>query len=425
MNKETAFSIDTTSIKFGSGVTQELGFEIKRMGCRRIMLLTDPDLMDSQVVVRAINSLEDESIEYVIFGNVRVEPTDKSFKEAISFAIEGKFDGFVAVGGGSTIDTAKAANLYSSYPEDFLTFVNPPIGLGKTVPGPLKPLIAIPTTSGTGSETTGVAIFDFHEIHAKTGIAHRLLRPTMGLVDPINTETLHPMVVACSGLDVLCHGLESYTALKYSNRDAPDNPGQRPAYQGANPISDVWSMKAIEMVAMNIRTAVNDPSDKEARSQMILAASFAGVGFGNAGCHLPHGMSYPVSGMVRDYQPDGYPNTHPIIPHGLSVAVNAPAVFRYTASSDTERHLTAANLMGANISQCSAINAGAVLSQSIVDLLRDISMPNGLQALGYVDSDIDNLVNGTLPQHRVTKLAPIPTGKQELRNLFSESMVLW
>ena len=425
MNKETAFSIDTTSIKFGSGVTQELGFEIKRLGCDRVMVLTDPGLMDSQVLAGAIKSLEEESIDYVIFGNVRVEPTDTSFKEAISFAIEGRFDGFVALGGGSTIDTAKAANLYSCYQEDFLTFVNSPIGLGKPVPGPLKPLIAIPTTSGTGSETTGVAIFDLHEIHAKTGIAHRLLRPTMGLVDPTNTVTLHSMVVACSGLDVLCHGLESYTALNYINRDAPKDPGQRPAYQGANPISDVWSIKAIEMVAKNIRTAVHDPENNEARSQMLLAASFAGVGFGNAGCHLPHGMSYPVSGMVKDYQPDGYPNTHPIIPHGLSVAVNAPAVFRSTASADLERHLTAANLMGVDTSQCSAKDAGSVLSQAIIDLLRDINMPNGLQALGYRDIDIDNLVNGTLPQHRVTKLAPIPTGKQELRNLFSESMVLW
>src|SRR6185503_16558094 len=143
------------------------------------------------------------------YDQVRVEPTDQSFKAAIAFATTGNFEGYVAVGGGSVMDTAKAANLYATYPADFLDYVNPPVGKGKPVPGRLKPLIAVPTTAGTGSETTGVAIFDFLEIHAKTGIAHRALRPILGVIDPDNTRTLPPMVAACSGLDVLSHALES------------------------------------------------------------------------------------------------------------------------------------------------------------------------------------------------------------------------
>ncbi|HLT17837.1 MAG TPA: hydroxyacid-oxoacid transhydrogenase, partial [Thermomicrobiales bacterium] len=361
----------------------------------------------------------------VLFDRARVEPTDVSFKEAIDFASEGGFDGYVAVGGGSAMDTAKAANLYATYPADFLTYVNPPIGQGAPVPGPLKPMIAIPTTAGTGSETTGVAIFDYTELHAKTGIAHRALRPVMGIVDPENTRSMPPMVAACSGFDVLCHAIESLTAIPYNQREAPENPGMRPSYQGANPISDIWAAQSLKMMAQNIRRAVENPEDDEARSQMLLAATYAGIGFGNAGCHLPHGMSYPVSGMVRDFRPEGYEVDHPIIPHGMSVILNAPAVFRWTAQVNPERHLYAAELLGADVSDAKPEDAGEVLAGAIIDLMRAVGMPNGLAAVGFESDDIPALVEGTLPQHRVTKLSPRPAGPDDLRELFAGAMRYW
>ena len=422
---ETAFSIETSGIKFGPGVTREVGYEMKRLGARRVMVVTDPRMAQHDAVSITLSSLKDEGIDAVLFDGVHVEPTDVSFNHAILFASDGGFDGYVAVGGGSCIDTAKAANLYATYPADLLAYVNAPIGEGRPVPGPLKPLIAIPTTSGTGSETTGVAIFDLLEMKAKTGISHRALRPVMGLVDPDNARTLPRMVVACSGFDVLCHGLESYTALPFSERDAPEHPGLRPSYQGSNPISDVWSTRAVEMVSHNLVRAANDPDDEEARSQMMLAATFAGVGFGNAGCHLPHGMSYPVSGNVREYVPEGYPEGEPLIPHGMSVILNAPAVFRFTAPTNPERHLYAAKLMGADVSHASPEDAGDLLADAILDLLKQIDVPNGLGAVGYSPDDVDTLVEGTLPQHRVVKLSPRPAGAPELRQLFLDSMRLW
>ena len=425
MTLETAFAIDTSSIKYGPGVTREVGFDMRRLGARRVMVLTDPYLAGSEPVDAALGSLRSEGIDHMLFDRVRVEPTDVSFKEAVSFATEGQFDGYVAVGGGSTMDTAKAANLYATYPADFLTYVNAPIGHGMPVPGPLKPLVAIPTTCGTGSETTGVAIFDFLEMRAKTGISDRGLRPTIGLVDPENTRTLPQMVTACSGLDVLCHGLESFTALPFDERPAPENPGLRPAYQGANPISDVWAVRAIEMVSRNIVRAVQDPADDEARGRMLLAATFAGVGFGNAGCHLPHGMSYPVSGMVRSYTLEGYPDGHPIIPHGMSVVLNAPAVFRFTAPANPERHLRAARLMEADVSGAGLEDSGELLADAIIGLIRQINMPNGLRAVGYGPEDAEQLAAGTLPQHRVTKLSPRATTAEDLRRLFLDSMRLW
>lgn len=326
------------------------------------------------------------------------------------------------------MDTAKVANLFATYPDDFLTYVNAPIGEGKPVPGKLKPLIAVPTTAGTGSETTGVAIFDYLEMHAKTGFAHRALRPQMGIIDPENTRTLPSMVAACTGFDVLSHAIESLTALPFNQRPRADHPKMRPAYQGANPISDVWSTKAIEMVSVNLLQVVADPDDDEARGQMILAAAFAGIGFGNAGVHLPHGMSYPISGMVRDFHVQGYPQDRPLIPHGMSVILNAPAVFRFTAEVNPARHLYAAKLMGLDVDDKDPQvleNIGDILAEGIIDLMRKTGMPNGLRAIGFSPEDVDALVEGTLPQHRVTKLSPRPAEAKDLRELFLDSMILW
>jgi len=422
---ETAFTIDTSSIKFGPGITGEAGYELDRLGASRVMVVTDPRMAGSAAVNTATNSLKRANVDFTVFDRVSVEPTDVSFKEAIEFAVNGRFDGFLPVGGGSSIDTAKAANLYSTYPSDFLEYVNAPIGEGTPVPGDLKPLVAVPTTAGTGSETTGVAIFDFEELGAKTGIAHRSLRPDVGLVDPENTRSLPKMVAACSGFDVLCHGIESYTALSFSQREAPVSPAQRPTYQGANPISDVWALAALEMVGNSILPAVLDPDDLAARSNMAMAATFAGVGFGNAGVHLPHGMSYAVSGLVTDYAPEDYPQGKAIVPHGMAVILNAPAVFRYTASSNPERHMRAARLLGADIAGAGPEDAGDLIADRLIFILKEIGVPNGLGGVGYTPDDIPALVEGTLPQHRVTKLAPRATGADELTALFTDSMQLW
>ena len=422
---ETAFTIDTSSIKFGPGITGEAGYELDRLGASRVMVVTDPQMAGSAAVNTATNSLKQANVDFAVFDRVSVEPTDVSFKKAIEFAVNGRFDGFLPVGGGSSIATAKAANLYSTYPADFLEYVNAPIGEGTPVPGDLKPLVAVPTTAGTGSETTGVAIFDFEELGAKTGIAHRSLRPDVGLVDPENTRSLPKMVAACSGFDVLCHGIESYTALSFSQREAPVSPAQRPTYQGANPISDVWALAALEMVGNSILPAVLDPDDLVARSNMAMAATFAGVGFGNAGVHLPHGMSYAVSGLVTDYAPEDYPQGKAIVPHGMAVILNAPAVFRYTASSNPERHMRAARLLGADIAGAGPEDAGDLIADRLIFILKEIGVPNGLGGVGYTPDDIPALVEGTLPQHRVTKLAPRATGADELTALFTDSMQLW
>ncbi len=425
MANDTAFQFAASNIRFGSGCTREIGYDLQDMRVKRVMVLIDPALVNLTPGIAVREALEAAGVNAVFYDKVIVEPTDVSFQAAAKFATEGRFDGFVAVGGGSTIDTAKAANLYSTYPADFLDYVNPTIGRGVPVPGPLKPLIAVPTTAGTGSETTGVAIFGDAQKHVKTGISHRYLRPTLGIVDPDNTRTQPAAVAASAGLDVLSHALESYTAIPYTARVKPEKPSQRTAYQGTNPISDVWALRSLELVAEFLPRAVADITDDEARAQMLLASALAGIGFGNAGVHLPHAMAYPVAGMVREFQPAGYATSDPLIPHGMSVILNTPAVVRFTASACPERHLRAAEALGVDISGKRLEDSGEILADRVLHFMHLLKMPRGLKAVGYSDADIPEMIQGTLPQHRITKLSPRPAGDVELGELFHNSMQLW
>ncbi|HEX4770705.1 MAG TPA: hydroxyacid-oxoacid transhydrogenase [Bryobacteraceae bacterium] len=425
MQKEFAFEMAAASIRFGAGATSECGADLADLGARNVLVFTDAALVNLPPVASALASLKANGVSACVFDRVRVEPNTESVEAAIAFATNNEYDAVLAIGGGSTIDTAKIANLYSCWPADFLDYVNQPIGKGKPVPGPVKPLLAIPTTAGTGSETTGVAIFDYKPLKAKTGIAHRRLKPLLGIVDPENTRTLPPAVAASSGLDVLCHAIESFTAIPFSERPKPERPIIRPAYQGSNPISDIWSLEALRLCATYLRRALADSSDEEARGAMLLASSYAGIGFGNAGVHLPHGMSYPVAGLIRDWRAPGYNSDHAIVPHGISVILNAPAVFRFTACANPERHLRAAQILGANIERARPEDAGSILSDQLIALMHDLRMPNGLGELGYINSDIPALVDGTLPQHRVTKLSPRAATREDLARLFEESMKIW
>ncbi len=218
---EGAFSIDASTLTFGRGVLHEVGEAALGLGSRRVALFTDARVRALEAFHRAHASLAKAGVDVVPYADVVVEPTDASFMEAARFARDGKFDGYVSVGGGSVIDTCKAAMLYATHPAPFLHYVNRPVGAGAAVPAGLPPHIACPTTSGTGSELTGICVCDVSALHAKTGIASRRLRPTLAFVDPDATDTLPGGVVAASGFDVLCHALESYTARPFTKRPRP------------------------------------------------------------------------------------------------------------------------------------------------------------------------------------------------------------
>ena len=420
-----AFTVDSSRVTFGRGCLAELGDRARALGLRRVALFSDARVAELPVFDTAHDSLVAAGLDVLTYTDVHVEPSDESFAEAARFARESNPDGYVSLGGGSVIDTCKAANLYATHPADLLAYVNAPVGEGKPVPGPLRPHIACPTTAGTGSEVTGIAIFDLLALSAKTGIASHALRPTEALVDPDCTASLPPEVVAAAGLDVLSHALESYTARPYVHRRAPERPSLRPMSQGANPWSDLGCREALRVLGLFMERAVRDASDNDAREQMMWAATLAGIAFGNAGVHAPHGMAYAVAGLVRDFRPAGYPAEEPLVPHGMAVILNAPAVFRRIATVSPERHLEAARLLGADTRGAAAADAGEVLAAELVRLMRAVGMPNGLGGVGYTDADVAALAEGAHPQQRLLQNAPLEMTKPVLTDLFRQALRYW
>ena len=408
---DRGFTVGMPTFTFGSGVLAEVGEQARELALARVALLTDPYLRDGPHVASVLNALRAAGVDVAVYSDVVVEPTDASFQDAARFAAEGRFDGYVSVGGGSVMDTCKAANLYASHPADFMTYVNAPIGAGQKVPGPVKPHIACPTTAGTGSETTGIAIFTLRSINAKTGIISRRLIPTVALIDPDVTSTLPRNAVAASGFDCMSHALESITARAYPRRLNPAKGVARPVSQGANPFSDMLAREALGLVGKSLVRAVRDASDREARTEMMYAAMLAGIAFNAAGCHLPHGLSYAVSGLAKDWHVPGYPEGKTLVPHGMAVVLNNPSVWRFTASASPERHLNAARWLGADVRDAAANDSGDVLAGRVIELMRATDMPNGIAALGFGATHIDALASGAEPQYRVIKNAPKDVGR--------------
>jgi len=407
---DNAFTMDASRVTFGAGALAEVGDRARALGMRRAAVITDARLRALPWFDEVARSLAAAGIDAAVFAEVAIEPTDASFEAAARFAREARADGYISLGGGSVIDTCKAANLIATHPAPLRAYVNAPLGDARPVPGPLAPHIACPTTSGTGSEVTGIAIFDWVAHHAKTGIASQRLRPSEAVVDPRTASTLPAEVVAASGMDVLCHALESYTARPYSQRPAPAAPSARPLSQGRNPWSDIGCREALRITGAFLARAVRDASDTEAREQMMWAATLAGIAFGNAGVHAPHAMAYAIAGRVRDFSSPGYPHG-PLVPHGMAVAVAAPAVFHAFAQFCPERHREAAALLG-----------GDELARCVSELARAIGIPNGIAGVGYRAADIADLVAGTLPQQRLLANAPCEVDAACLATLFEQAL---
>jgi alcohol dehydrogenase class IV len=419
---ETIFTLEATPIKYGPGAAADAGWELKRLGVRRALLVTDPGVAAIGHPERIRASIEAEGIEVVVYDRARVEPTLDSFQEAADFARDAGVDGFVSVGGGSSIDTAKVADLITTHPAPVMEYVNPPVGEGRKPPSPLRPHLAIPTTSGTGAEATTVAVLDIPDMKVKTGISHRYLRPAQGIVDPELVRTLPAEVTSSTGLDVICHAAESFLSRPYDERERPASPDDRPPYQGANPVADVWSAKALEYGGRYLRRAVADAEDLEARGAMMLAATMAGVGFGSAGVHIPHACAYPIAGLKHAYQPPGYPDDHPFVPHGHSVIVTAPAAFRFTYEAAPERHHHVAGLLAGEPFADARVDT---LPEVLRALMRDVDAPRGIAELGYDENDVPALVEGALKQQRLLVVSPRDVTGDDLGHILNASMTNW
>ncbi len=420
---ETVFTYGAPQVKFGAGASDEIGFDLAAYGVRRVLVLTDPGVARTGHPHRVADQMAAVGIDVLVFSGVRVEPSDESIAEAVAYAREsGPWDAFVAVGGGSAIDTAKAVDLLCTNPGELMDYVNRPVGLGRAPTNPLAPLVAVPTTTGTGSESTTVCVLDVVSQRVKTGISHPRLRPTLAVVDPRLTLSQPAGVTAACGMDIACHALESWTARAYTSFDRKE-PGERVPYCGANPVADLWSERAMQLLATHFRTAVHHGEDAAARDGMALAATFAGMGFGNAGVHIPHANAYPVAGRVRDFLPEGYPDDHPMIPHGMAVALTAPAAFRFTFEADPGRHIRAAELLAPGAARPDDLRD--FLPGVLATLIRDVGLPNGLAEVGYGAADLPDLVEGTLQQQRLLSTSPREVDADSALAILRDSLELW
>ncbi|TFV54160.1 iron-containing alcohol dehydrogenase [Geodermatophilus sp. DF01-2] len=420
---ESVFTYGTPQLKYGPGASDEIGYDLSQTGANRVLVVTDPGVAATGHPQRVADQVTAFGIEAHVFDGTHVEPTDESLRAAVEWArAHGPWDAIVAVGGGSSIDTAKAVNLLTTNPGELMDYVNQPVGGGRAPVNPLNPLVAVPTTTGTGSESTTICVLDVLALKVKTGISHVRLRPTLAVVDPALTRTQPAGVTAASGMDILCHALESYTARPYTTFERK-GPAQRVPYCGANPIADMWAEKALSLLAGSFRTAVRDGEDTDARGRMAMAATFAGMGFGNAGVHIPHANAYPVAGRVKDFHPEGYPGDEPMIPHGMSVALTAPEAFRFTFAADPERHLRAARLLDPRAEQTG--DPAEFLPTVLIALMRDIDIPGGIGAVGYGEGDIPDLVEGTMKQQRLLATAPRDVTEEDVAGIFRRSLTLW
>lgn len=417
--RERIFTVEATPVKFGPGAALETGWELRRLGARRVFFVVDPEVLRLGLAEPVLDSIRAEGIEVILYSEVETEPTLASFERAVAAAREANADAFAALGGGSAIDTAKVADLVVSDGGGIMEYVNAPVGGGRQPSKPLRPLLAIPTTPGSGSEATTVAILDLPELRIKTGISHRSMRPTQAIVDPELTRSAPSAVIASAGLDVVCHAAESFLSRLYTSRPRPATPGERPPYQGSNPVADLWSAQAIRNGGQYLRRAVQNAGDEEARGAMMLSATMAGVGFGSAGVHIPHACAYPIAGLKHEYRHPGYPGDRKFVPHGFSVIVTAPAAFRFTFDSDPARHIQAASML---TGQDYEANDHDALPNALLSLMRDVNAPLNVREFGYSNSDIPALVDGAMKQQRLLNVAPRTPTADDLAQIFAESM---
>lgn len=420
MLTESVFSFKAVPVKFGLNSSAEVGYDLRVLGVRTILVVTDAHLCkNTKIVDHVVEHVSRHGIEVDVWDGVEPEPTEDSVVEGVKYAAGRKYDAFVGLGGGSALDTAKLINLYTTHPTDsFRDYFAPPVGRGKPVPGPLKPLIAIPTTAGTGSEVTTVAvvIFNLNGRYVKFGISHEYLRPTMAILDPLLTVTMPPRVTANTGMDALMHAIEAYTAKPYHTREKPEDPSKRPVYQGSSTITDILAEKAIELIGRYLLKAYANGLDIKARSATLLASHLAGIAFANAGTHISHAIAYPVVSVV--YEKRGVK-----IPHGLAVSITGPALLKVLAPYLPEKCTRIAELLRNHVPEGKASPETA--STALLNIMKNLELPSGLLELGVEEKDVDRIAEETLLQKRLLAQSPVTPTKELIARIVKLSLKYW
>jgi len=412
MTGDTVWEFKLTRYKFGLDAAREIGYDMKGCGGSRVLLVTDKGVAKAGLSDRVASHLKEQGIDVEVWDGVEPEPSAKSIEAGTEWAKNRNFDSFVSVGGGSSIDSAKVLNLILCHGGKILDYVAPPTGRGKAIPAPLKPHIAVPTTAGTGSETSPACVISLLEKMIKVGISHAYCRPDLAIVDPLLHVGMPPKVTADSGMDALAHAIESYVTRRFDRKPRPKNPLRRPVYGGGTIVTDIFAEKAIELIGKYLRRAVYNGYDVEARSGMALAATLAGIAFTNAGLTAVHAMAYPVGGKFHTS-------------HGETNAVLLPAVMEFLLPTAPEKFARIAELMGESVESLSLYEAAKKSVEAVIGLMKNINTPNGLRAFGVKKENLPILAMETLKIRRLLEGNPRPVAKEDLENLFRRALKYW
>lgn len=423
MEPETVWHLQMPEIRFGRDAVEELGFQFRDLGVEEDahgLVITDENLVDLGHTDRVTDELNEAGFEVDVYDDVEREPSIGTIDECLAFVRDEQgeegYDFYVGFGGGSCMDTAKATRAVIENGGEALDYIAQPTGEGEALTESNVPLVLMPTTAGTGAETSPVAILSVEEKNIKEGISSNHVRADAAVLDPTFTTTLPPDVTAKTAMDALGHAIEGYTTHEFDDLLRANDPATRPTYAGRTPVTNQFSEAAISLLSNNVRQVVNNGDDLEARSAMLQGALFGAIAGLTAGATLCHAMAYPVGNRYHTF-------------HGETIAVLTPAsTLGYNAASDPERFARVAEMLGADTTGMNTRDAAMEAKSEYIRLQRDLNvLPSGLTDLaGITADDIDWLAAQTVDtQERLLRTNPRPVTQEDVHDIFADALYNW
>ncbi|MFB6105906.1 MAG: hydroxyacid-oxoacid transhydrogenase [Halobacteriaceae archaeon] len=396
------------SVTFGTGAVSELPHAVSDLGAGTVLVVTDPGVRDAGIVDTVTTHL-DGAVDYDVFDGVEPDPAMPVYDAALEAAADTDPDVIVGLGGGSSMDVAKVISAVHAHGGDILDYVAEPTGAGEPIPGEGVPTVCVPTTAGTGSETSPVAVVSLPEQNLKVGISSQYILPNVALVDPLLQATLPAGPTASSGMDALCHAIEAYTTRRYDAKARAETPADRPDYNGRNPLTDALARTAIELVGDNIRQAVDNGEDIEARRGMALGSHLAAAAFTNAGLGATHAIAMSTGAHLHT-------------PHGVTIAKVFPEVMRFNAPSAFDRYADVADILGMETAGLSDSEAADAAATAVERIREDVGLGGGLSDLDVTAEDVPVLTDKTMKMERLLVGNPRRVEREDIESILRASL---
>lgn len=407
-DNETVWEFNTAGrIKFGEGSSSELEDEIKSLNKKSALIFTDKGIENAGILDSVVREFEDVSID--VFSDVEPGPSLDIFESALDFAREVNPGVIIGLGGGSSIDVAKSTGVLYGKEGNILDYASPPLGKGKSIGELSLPVIAIPTSSGTGSETSPVSVISLPEDNSRTAISDKSQYPDLAIVDPLLTVSLPPEQTASTGIDALSHAIEAYVTRRYDCKERPDKPANRPDYGGRTTITDQFAKMGVDLIFSNLRRAFNNGKDVKARRKMSLGSLVAGIAFTNAGLGVAHALGLILGSEYH-------------LSHGSAVASVLPEVMRYNAHASYSRYKDLASIMGLDVSRISSDEAAFKSADLVDELMSDLDMASVLSEIGVEKEDVPEIAKKSIRLQRLVEGNPRKVDKEDLEKILINSL---